>query len=67
MKSTHLFFSTLKRALASFRLFSLVFKLMQNSTANSSTNFLFISLGSLQEGDYKHTSYEDEIYLVCIY
>lgn len=51
-ENTHLFFSTLKRALASFRLFSLVFRLIQNSTAKSSTNFLFMSLGSLQKSAF---------------
>ena len=48
-KPTHLFFSTLKRVLASFLRLSLVFMLIQNSTANSSTNFLFINRRSLMK------------------
>ena len=53
---THLFLSTLKSARASFLRLALVFILMQNSTAKSSTNFLFISRGSLEDmGQYKTT------------
>ena len=45
----YLFLSTLNSALASFFLLALVFIDIQNSTANSSTNFLFIKVGNLRK------------------
>ena len=45
----YLFLSTLNSALASFFLLALVFMDIQNSTANSSTNFLFIKVGNLRK------------------
>ena len=45
----YLFLSTLNSALASFFLLAFVFMDIQNSTANSSTNFLFIKVGNLRK------------------